>query len=274
MFHSGTKRSQTFAFELNDYLSRNVLDGDNFVCRHARACKASSRADHFYEGQLHHIGRHYDLNKGRRPWRIVVCGQEYGSSHEHWSMEARYEQVTVGSGRASRFTATPGFRTRNSHMRGTTSLLRLWFGLGLGKDRQDEFIRVNEENTHIFDAFALVNFLMCTATDGGKKGKSTNVMQSYCAGHFRQIINIVKPTVLVCQGDRVSRWVREVFDVIPVGPQEGRIRTSILDTRVLEFSHPTAWGSKNWGWNERTPYLLETVEPTVRRVRDDMLRKT
>jgi uracil-DNA glycosylase len=113
---------------------------------------------------------------------------------------------------------------------------------------------------------------MCSATDGGKKGKSTDTMQNNCGEHFEQTINILKPSVLVCQGDRVSQWVRRTFGVTPRGPQEGTIRT--LGTRVIEFSHPAAWGDKNWGWNDNPPYLLETVEPTVRRVREDMIRKT
>jgi len=272
VFHSDTRRSQAIAGELSAYLGGHVVDGDSFICRYAKDCKASSKAKHFYEGQAHHVGRHYDLTYEGRPWRIVVCGQENGRPIEHQSMDDRYRQV-VGSGQ-ERFMATSGFRTRNPHMKGTTSLLRLWFGLGLGKDYRDEFIRVNDEKVHIFDAFSLVNFLMCTATDGGNKGKSTGTMQYYCGGHFKQIINILKPTLLVCQGDRVSQWVREAYGVIRIRPQEGRISTSTLETRVLEFSHPAAWGEKNWGWNDTTPYLLARGEPAVTRVRDEILRKS
>jgi hypothetical protein len=101
-------------------------------------------------------------------------------------MDDRYRSIAIGSGQKSRFIATPGFRTRNPHMKGTTSLLRLWFGLGLGKDYRDEFIRVNDDNVHIFDAFSLVNFLMCTATDGGKKGKSRDAMQYHCGSILRR----------------------------------------------------------------------------------------
>jgi hypothetical protein len=269
VFHSDTKHSQAIANELSVYLKGHVFDGDSFTCCHARDCKASSKAKHFYEGQAHHVGRHYDLTCEGRPWRIVVCGQENGGPTEHQLMDDRYRQIAVGSGQKSRFTATPGFRTRNPHMKGTTSLLRLWLGRGLGKEYGDEFIRVNQEKVHIFEAFSLVNFLMCTATDRGRKGKSTDAMQYHCGGHFKKVINILKPTLLVCQGDRVSQWVRETCGVTRVGPQEGRIRTSTLDTRVLEFSHPAAWGEKNWGWNDRTPYLLETVEPAV--VRHEVL---
>jgi hypothetical protein len=268
VFLSDTQTSQTIANELKAYFDTHVLNGGNFICGRREACKTSSNARYFYEGQLHHVGRHYDLTRDGRPWRVVVCGQEYGHPPGHWSMEERYRQIAEGSGRESRFTSTPGFRTRNPHMKGTTSLLRLWFGLGLGKDHQGEFIRVNNETVHIFDAFSLVNFLVCSATDGGKKGKSTDTMQNNCREHFEQTINILKPSVLVCQGDRVSQWVRRTFDITPSGLHEGTIRT--LGTRVIEFSHPAAWGEKNWGWNDNTPYLLDTVEPTVTRVRNNM----
>jgi hypothetical protein len=215
VFNSNLQNSQIITNELKAYFEKHVLNGPNFNCRHARACKASSNAHYFYEGQLHHVGRHYDLTRDGRPWRMVVCGQECGHPPGHWAMENRYRQVAEGSGRESRFAATPGFPTRNPHMKGTTSLLRLWFGLGLGKDHRSEFIRVNNESVHIFDAFSLVNFLMCSATDGGKKGKSTDTMQNKCGDHFYQTINILKPSVLVCQGDRVSQWVRRTFGVIP-----------------------------------------------------------
>jgi hypothetical protein len=271
VFHSNTKHSQDIAGELSTYLRLHVVDGESFVCRYAKDCKASSKAKHFYEGQAHHVGRHYDLTCQGRPSRIVVCGQENGGEAQHQSMDDRYRSIAVGSGEKSRFTATPGFRTRNPHMKGTTSLLRLWFGRGLGKDYRDEFIWVNDEKVHIFDAFSLVNFLMCTATDGGRRGKSTDAMQCHCGGHFKKIINILKPTLLVCQGDRVSQWVREACGVIRTGLQEGQIRISTFETRVLEFSHPAAWGEKNWGRNDRTPYLLERVAPAVSRVRHELL---
>jgi hypothetical protein len=77
-FLSDTKHSQAITNDLSAYLRGYVVDGNSFICRHAKDCKASSRTEHFYEGQSHHVGRHYDLTCEGRPWRIVVCGQENG----------------------------------------------------------------------------------------------------------------------------------------------------------------------------------------------------
>jgi uracil-DNA glycosylase len=145
-------------------------------------------------------------------------------------------------------------------MKGTTSLLRLLFERELGKNHEGEFIRVNGAETHPFDAFALVNFLLCSATAGGKKGDSTPIMRKNCGRHFQAAITILQPTILVCQGAGVANWLKTAFDV-----RGGRIQKGELDIQVLEFTHPSSQGNaNNWGWNDRTPYLLGTVEPRVK----------
>lgn len=69
-----------------------------------------------------------------------------------------------GSGLKSRYYAGGGHPGRNPHMRGTTSALRILFGNGLGADWEGEFVTtVNGERFHVFDAFALVNVLLCSA---------------------------------------------------------------------------------------------------------------
>src|SRR5438034_300124 len=60
---------------LEQYLTTNVLTAE-FLCTHYRECKSSHTAT-FYEGQLHHVGRFYDLLCDRLPFRIVIVGQEY-----------------------------------------------------------------------------------------------------------------------------------------------------------------------------------------------------
>ncbi len=264
-FSSDSQRSKIRASALQDYFARNVLNGDQFVCPYAADCRASHPTN-FYEGQLHHVGKNFDLIRNGRPFRIVVCGQEYGQPILHQTLEKRYRQVAVGSGQERRFSRTPGYRTRNPHMKGTTSLLRLLFERGLGKNHEGEFIRVNGAETHLFDAFALVNFLLCSATAGGKKGDSTPIMRKNCGRHFQAAITILQPTILVCQGAGVANWLKtaSAFDVRPIGAGRGRIQKGELDIQVLEFTHPAARGNNNWGWNDRTPYLLGTVEPRVK----------
>ena len=50
-------------------------------------------------------------------------------------------------------------------------------------------------------------------------------------------------------------------------PQDGVEQAQIggaMTTLVL-FTHPSARGALNWGLNERMPYLVNTVVPTIAR---------
>ncbi len=56
---------------LDAYMANRVVRPDAFVCSDYRTCEASHAGD-FYEGQLHHVGRHYDLLPDGQPLRVVV----------------------------------------------------------------------------------------------------------------------------------------------------------------------------------------------------------
>lgn len=99
---------------LQAYMRANVLADGAFVCRDFPACRASRSAFPFYEGQLSHLGRHYDLIIDGRPTRIVVVGQEYGTPHVGIDLAERRRMIERA--------AQAGFRGRNPHMRGTTTL--------------------------------------------------------------------------------------------------------------------------------------------------------
>jgi hypothetical protein len=147
-------------------------------------------------------------------------------------------------------------------MKGTTSALRLLFELGLGSDYAGEFFKVDGdgEYIYIFDAFALVNFLLCSATSGATKiGTSTPVMRHNCGRQFEAALTILQPTILICQGACVANWLKTVFEV-----RNGRIEKGALNSEVLEFTHPSSQeNANNWGWNDHIPYLLSTVKPVL-----------
>ena len=74
---SDTARTAERRRALDEYAVANVLANDDFLCSHYNQCK-SSHSGIFYEGQLHHVGRFYDLLVDASPLRIIVVGQEYG----------------------------------------------------------------------------------------------------------------------------------------------------------------------------------------------------
>ena len=264
---------------LQSYLEENVLKGDEFVCRHSAACKGSHKGV-FYEGQLSHVGHHYDLSVNDQPLRIVVVGQEYGHNPIHVSMQARHRMIVENTGLTRRFCREGPYRERNPHMRGTTSLLRLAFGLGLGTDHASEFLPLEDGRVHIFEAFALVNFLLCSAVPPGStapsptydaanfkgagRGGSTSEMRRNCASHFVKTLEILEPTLVVTQGKGVQSWLRRSFDIRAMGaPPIEALQVNDEWVPMLGLTHPSARFPDNWGSNERTPYLLNVVSPAV-----------
>jgi len=258
---------------LKAYMDEHVLGPGGFCCASYAACRGSTRDDdRFFEGQLSHLGHHYDLSLDGRPLRVVVVGQENGAPPEGVdgsciSMDRRYRQIHDGSGLERRYYAGGGYRARNPHMRGTTSALRIIFGKGRGSDWEDEFIQdADGEPFHLFDAFALVNVLLCSNFHAERNtGASTKTMRRNCLRHFAATIKILEPTLMVLQGVGVQDWIAPVL-----GLMEERTphlaEANLADARVVvcRFSHPAAHGNLSWGNRPDAPYLLQVVEPTLR----------
>ena len=181
--------------------------------------------------------------------------------------------MIMKSGIGHRFMAGNGYPARNPHMRGTTSLLRLIFGIPLGTDHESEFIMIDGKRVHIFDAFALVNYLLCSAvaTDGGKRGMATRTMKRNCRGHFREVMRVLEPSLVVVQGKTFWVSIREAFDRVSQETEHVfRARLGTAETLVAVFTHPSAHFPYNWGANHQTQYLLGTVAPAIEYIRQQL----
>lgn len=247
--------------ELTAYCAANVHDGCGMTCIHEQACRASKASNWFYEGQLSHVGRNYDLEINGKPLRIVIVGQEYGHWHRFVSLAGRTEMIATTSANAR-------FAGRNPHMRGTTSLLRLILGREIGNDREGEQLG----DGHLFDGFALVNALLCSSLDaprdpsqfGGGSGRSTSTMRRNCSTHFLRTLEILEPNLIVLQGQGVRQWVGGDLHVGQRGAVQATGRINGHDVDVLTFDHPSAGGQSGyWGRSTRSAYLRETVVPAV-----------
>jgi hypothetical protein len=258
--------------KLDEYFAASVGSTD-FVCPHYDQCKASNTG-FFYEGQLHHVGRFYDLFVDDLPFRVIVVGQEYGGPPSRVNATARYDML-MRSGLEQRFKAEQGYKARNPHMRGTTNVLRLLFGLPLGNDYESEFLTVGAERVHLFHAFGLVNYLLCSAvgTNGSTRGLATPDMMKNCQRHFREALRILEPSVVVVQGKGFWKWVKGAFDsVAQMTEHTYKATLGLAHTHVGVFTHPCAHFPNNWGTNSQTPYLLGTVAPSIAYIRNQLLR--
>jgi hypothetical protein len=250
----------------------NLLAQEKFLCTHYEGCAASCRPkDQFRAGTMSHVGRHFDLFRDGKPLRIVIVGQESGLPKDSKlaagvSLDARYRQIHDDSGLHRRYNSDGSHSGRNPHMRGTTSALRIIFGTGLGKDHEGEVIcPTNADPFHIFDGFALVNRLLCSAGPANSsRGRPTKTMFRNCSEHFAATLKILEPTILILQGRAVAKQVEAVLARDRV--YNDFLYEAYVDNRrvlVCSFSHPSAHGKLRWGDSLNAEYLTNFVVPTL-----------
>jgi hypothetical protein len=132
---------------------------------------------------------------------------------------------------------------------------------------------VGNERVHLYDAFSLLNFLLCSAIaagqgeNGSKRGASTRTMQQRCGEHFAAAVRILQPSVVINQGKGVRRWMAPLLDVSrSITPTLESVRISGQEMLLASFTHPSVPSADNWGTDERRPYLANVVAPTVHRI--------
>jgi hypothetical protein len=221
---------------------------------------------------MSHVGRHFDLFLDGKPLRIIVVGQESGfpknapELQANVTLDARYKQVHDQTGLHKRYYTTTEHQGRNPHMRGTTSALRILMGTGVGKDYDGEVIHPDDGKPfHIFDGFALVNRLLCSASPpNGSNGRPTRTMFDNCSDHFAATLDILEPTIAILQGKAVAKWA---MTALHAGQRFGKHLTEAYRGShrmlVCEFSHPSAHGELRWGDRLDAPYLEHVVRPTL-----------
>ena len=255
MIRSDPEKTKDRVRKLEEYVRTHLISARReFICSDHQACQQSRSAFPFHAGQMSHVGRHYDLEMDGRSMRIAILGQEYGQACERVDLQEPSEMIARS--------ARKRFKDRNPHMQGVTSTLRLLLGRKPGEDNEGERLL---DDVHVFDGFALVNYLLCTALkeprSGGEKGagtgNSSGVMQRNCARHFRKTMEILEPTVIVAHGVALRQWMAN-----PELPERLQINGNWVD--VLTFVHPSAPGKGFWGRGlGAQPYLAETVTSRI-----------
>ncbi len=260
------------------YYQRKIMCGDNFLCESYDECRLpKSKGMHFYEGQLSHIGKKFDVVKDGKPLRIVISGIEYGEKNPRVDLPARFEQIAIHSGMGSEFKANDNGRGhRNPHMRGTTLILKR---ILLGEDSvnserhplwSEEFVgSAKTSDNHIFNMFALVNFLLCSRVKNSMNGHSKRTMRRSCYHHYFQTLQILEPNLLVLQTKgKLAEMLKDLNLVDYWKPEHGssaigRFRKGKLDFLTCEFTHPAYPGPEgNWSGQNRE-YFQDTVLPTI-----------
>ena len=256
---------------LSHYLTTNVLaESGRCVCRNLDRCRRSALHDRagarrpaaaFAAGQLSHVGHHYDLRVDGRPLRILVVAMETGRARENVGLDARRAEVLASAALA--------FSARNPHMRGVASALRLAVGGLPGVDRDGERLRLagHPPSVHLFDAYAMANLRLCSATvSGSAKSLGNPTMSRNCLPHLTATVRILQPTLCIVQGVVVHRTLTTVMSNRQrLGSNLERARIAGVDILVAGFTHPSAMRlTDHWARLTSVPYLEGTVVPTLR----------
>ena len=250
------------------YMREYVLSPSGFCCDNEDACRGSvGVADAFAAGQLSHVGHHYDLSVGDKPFRIMVLGMDTGRPDGGVTLDQRRQQI---------YDRIPeSFSRRNPHMRGTTLALRALLGREDWDDAAQERVQLADESVHLLDAYAMANSRLCSAfKPGSTKSKGTPTMSANCLRHLRATLDILEPHVVVIQGTGVRTAIQ------PLVHQSERVGTNLESTElagalvvVASFAHPSYPGPQfNWSWPS-APYFQSVVLPTLRQGRELTLRQ-
>ena len=252
--------------DLERYMARRVLGPAGFCCGSERSCRASvPDGIAFHPGQLSHVGAHYDVSVGATALRVLVVGMDTGRTDEEVTLAARRRQI---EGRI----AQP-FNRRNPHMRGTTLALRALFGLDAWEDPDDEFLDVDGDRVHVFDAYAMANVRLCSAVrPGSTASHGTTTMTRNCLRHLAATVRCLEPNIVVLQGTRIRGSIRPIVTAAStLAPTVERVQVAGVPVLLASFAHPSYPGPRrNWSWPD-WPYFTDVVEPALREARRTLL---
>jgi hypothetical protein len=257
--------------KLERYYSSNVLDGlpdYNIICQHFSHCSTSGRNNDisFYPAQLSHVGKYYSLQSNGTELRLLIAGMDYGKNDHPFGTIQSIGRVTMNEREAMlRGVAKKAFRKRNPHMKGTTIALQDVFNIG----KDSEYISDNTTSINIFDAFALVNTVLCSRCENGKReSKTTGVMHNHCIYHFVNTVKILQPTLIIFQGSnllpRFTKGLKTIgiqFSLNPINTKLKvyRITSPEIGSIVLcGLRHP----ARNWS-SRQSRYYKDIVGPTL-----------
>lgn len=255
--------------KLAAYTGEAILDDTRFRCASETSCRRSLTSGvHFAAGQLSHVGRYYDAFIGDAPFRVLVIAMDTGRSNGGVSLDQRRSELYAS--------AALSFTRRNPHMRGTTLALRAVFQRENWQDASEEFLDDDRRSVHLFDAYAMANLRLCSATLGSTQSKGTTTMSRNCLRHLRATIDILEPTLVIVQGAEVGKSLRAlVRDPVVLGTSVEAVGLAAGAAPVVlaTFPHPSYPAAK-YNWSAATrPYFAQTVLPALRQARHHAIAK-
>ncbi len=122
------------------------------------------------------------------------------------------------------------------------------------------------QNNHIFNMFALVNFLLCSAKADSARDRSSEEMVLNCSTHYIETLKILEPSLVIFQG---IRRFGVALNAVGLGncwqkwdKHLGYFKYENLEFVTCEFYHP-AYPLWPWGDKPTRPYFKDTILPSL-----------
>ncbi len=254
-FTSDPVRTRQRIAELDEYMARSVYGRNGFVCDSAARCRraAADKGADFYEGQLSHVGLHYDLFDDGVPLRVLVLGMEMGRPDRTGVFRLRRGAF----GRTRRLGCGSALGTRTCSVRRVRCVSH---SVGLGDDRAGELLPLSNDPVpqHVMQCYALVDKRLCSAVRAGESAKGRRfqasgvpAMDRACLPHLAVTVRILEPTLVILQTkslrSRIGSHLKHVELIDPDIPDLEYAEFAGVPTVIANFSHPAAQAPYNWG---------------------------
>lgn len=212
------RESKRYWNRLEEYFSKHVLNPKSgFCCEHGKACRDSAKRRATRSPPASSVTWETGTQSRRK---ASQCG--YSSS----PMQVGRDEVIDMDTRHGQILERIEKPRRNPHMRGVVQVLQVLFGLEPGG-----VVEKIHNNSHVLEAYAMANSVLCSNLPTGgqsRRGEPTHTMWKKCREHLRQTIVLLKPTIIVTQGnvprdalgtvvDRCDPTIHDRVDRVTVG---------------------------------------------------------
>ena len=192
MWSFDLERTENRFSDLNSYYSAQGLRADDFSCSHYRECECSTPSDcsKQYAGGTAALMPFYDANYAGQDVRILIVGKENG-----YSASSEFGTARNFRENSTNFYNCINWKKKNNHMKGNLVTLAHIYGF---------------HSEYLFAAYAASNGLKCGFQKAGKLENvsglpDTKVMRENCSKHLVKEIEILEPTIVICQGEWATK---------------------------------------------------------------------
>ena len=212
--------------QLQAFYAANGLLVRDFHCQHAKACAVAAECA-LNRGSEAHVGTRYGEDL-----RVVVVSLDTGGTSD--PMDRRRSEIEC--------LYCPDCDTShmNPHMRGTTELLKVIYG-----------IESDTDGGNLLELYAMTNAAKCSRRDPSSAKVSSKLYKN-CSDYVPPELTCLAPELIVTQG-------KEAREALDAGQGLSDVHQNILDNWVAGWSaHPVV---RDWLQSLAKEYLMTVYVP-------------